>query len=192
MKTTSLYSSSILAILPALAALVTGCGGGNKQPELEYLPSLSMMDQKSLKAFEADPSAEDGAAMRMPPANTRVRGGMPPYPYEKTDPADEVGRQFKNPLPRTKEVLARGQLVYNTYCIVCHGTKAKGDGSVIPKFPMPPTLHSEKVRGWSDGAIYHVISAGQNLMPSYASQIEPADRWAIVHYVRALQLAVNP
>lgn len=150
-----------------------------------------MMDQKSLKAQRKEEFFADGRAMRNPPEGTVPRG-FTPYPYKRTDQAGEVGRNFQNPLPRTPEVLARGQKLYNTYCIVCHGPKGKGDGTIVPKFPMPPSLHSDKVRGWGDGSIYHVVSAGQNLMPSYASQIEPTDRWAIVHYVRVLQLAVNP
>jgi mono/diheme cytochrome c family protein len=103
-----------------------------------------------------------------------------------------VGRNLQNPLPRNRTTIARGQQMYNSYCIVCHGAKGKGDGNVVPKFPMPPSLHSDKVRGYPDGAIFHVMTAGQNLMSSYASQIDPADRWAIVHYIRALQASVNP
>ncbi|HZE19942.1 MAG TPA: cytochrome c, partial [Candidatus Angelobacter sp.] len=60
------------------------------------------------------------------------------------------------------------------------------------KFPMPPSLLSEKVSGWPDGRIYHVITRGQNLMPSYSSQILPEDRWAVIHYVRALERAAHP
>jgi mono/diheme cytochrome c family protein len=178
-----------LLLVIASVAFV-GCGGKTSQPNFEYLPSLSMMDQKSNKAGEAEPFYADGAAMRVPPQGTLPRGYYP-YTKEKFTPAEEAGRGMINPLPKTQEVLARGQKMYNTYCIVCHGVKGKGDGTIIPKFPMPPTLHSEKVRGWPDGAIYHVISAGQNLMPAYASQIDEADRWAIIHYVRALQLAVT-
>ena len=68
----------------------------------------------------------------------------------------------------------------------------QGDGYIVPKFPRPPTLQSDKVRNWPDGNIYHVITMGQNLMPSYASQILPADRWAVIHYVRALQRSQHP
>ncbi len=171
--------------------LIVGCGGKSNQPNFELMPSLSMMDQKSLKAGEEEKFFENGAAMRTPPAGTLPRGYYP-YTKDKYTPADVAGKGVQNPLPRSQEVLARGAKMYNTYCIVCHGSKGKGDGSVIPKFPMPPTLHSEKVRNWSDGSIYHVISAGQNLMPAYATQIDESDRWAIIHYVRALQLAVNP
>jgi mono/diheme cytochrome c family protein len=79
-----------------------------------------------------------------------------------------------------------------TYCVVCHGPKGDGQGYIVPKFPMPPSLYSPKVTNWPDGRIYHVITHGQNLMPSYASQILPEDRWAVIHYVRALERAANP
>ena len=67
-----------------------------------------------------------------------------------------------------------------------------GDGSIVPKFPRPPSLQSDKVRQWADGRIFHTITIGQNLMPSYATQISAGDRWAIIHYVRALQRAKHP
>jgi mono/diheme cytochrome c family protein len=57
---------------------------------------------------------------------------------------------------------------------------------------MPPVLFSDKVVNWTDGRLYHTITMGQGLMPSYATQILPEQRWAIVHYVRALQRAARP
>jgi mono/diheme cytochrome c family protein len=57
---------------------------------------------------------------------------------------------------------------------------------------MPPVLYSDKVMAWPDGRIYHTITLGQGLMPSYATQILPEQRWAIVYYVRALQKAAHP
>jgi mono/diheme cytochrome c family protein len=57
---------------------------------------------------------------------------------------------------------------------------------------MPPSLLSPKVSGWPDGRIFHTVTRGQNLMPSYASQILPEDRWAVILYVRALERAAHP
>jgi hypothetical protein len=59
------------------------------------------------------------------------------------------------------------------------------------QFPNPPTLHSDKVRNWPDGNIYHVMTDGQNIMPSYATQVSKDDRWAIVQHIRVLQRAQN-
>jgi len=127
--------------------------------------------------------------MRTPPAGTVPRG-FTAWAFTKEE--GEKAASIPNPLPITKEVLLSGQKSFNTYCIVCHGERGKGDGFIVPKFPRPPSLQSDKIKGWADGQIFHVITRGQNLMPSYATQIRPEDRWAIIRYVRALQRAGAP
>jgi mono/diheme cytochrome c family protein len=97
-----------------------------------------------------------------------------------------------NPLLPTKEVLERGKSKYLIFCSPCHGNFGNGDSRLQGQFPNPPTLHSDKVRKWPDGNIYHVITEGQNAMPSYALQVPPEDRWAIIQYIRVLQRAQNP
>ena len=153
----------------------------------EYMPDMA--DQPSLKSqkYEADMPHHRG--MLTPPEGTIPRG-YEPYPY-KNDP-EAAGKNLQNPLPKTEAVLLGGQKTFNIYCSACHGLKGLGDGPVVPKFPKPPSLQSEKVRGWPDGRIFHVITVGQNLMPSYASQINAQQRWAVIRYLRALQNAENP
>lgn len=148
-----------------------------------------MSNQPALKAQKYASNLPHHRAMLEPPAGTIPRDFVP-YPY-KEDP-EGAEKNLKNPLPATQEVLAAGQKNYNTFCYVCHGLKGYGDGPVIPSFPRPPSLQSEKVRNWSDGRIFHVITMGQNLMPSYASQVTAPKRWAIIRYVRALQRAERP
>jgi mono/diheme cytochrome c family protein len=142
-------------------------------PDMVYSPALK---------------AQKEGSMRMPVKGT-IERNFEPYHYTDVTVA---GRELKNPLQPTAQVLARGQSVFNTYCIVCHGPNGEGDGYIVPKFPRPPSLQSDKIRGYPDGSIYHVISMGQNLMPSYASQISPGDRWATIYYVRALQRSKHP
>lgn len=129
------------------------------------------------------------------PVLLKVPGTVPrdfyPYPYAP-DEQEKAGRELKNPLKRSHKVLAQGQKMYDTYCLVCHGKGGAGDGPIIPKFSKPPSLFSEKVRAWSDGMLYHQITVGKNLMSGYASQIIPEDRWAVVHYLRVLQRAQHP
>lgn len=135
------------------------------------------------------------------PAFKAQKGQMrPPIPgtvdrdhdvYHYLSP-EEAGKALSNPMPRTMPVLARGELMFNTYCIACHGKAGEGDGLVAPKMIKPPSLTSEKIRNYADGSIFHVMTRGQNIMPSYAAQILEKDRWAIVHYVRALQRAKHP
>jgi mono/diheme cytochrome c family protein len=167
------------ALSVLLAAGLAACGTHSK-PNVIYMP-----DMVYSPAFKA----QKEGAMRTPVKGTVPRG-FTPYAYA-SDP-EGAGRELKNPLARSKDTLARGQALFNTYCIVCHGPAGMGDGSIIPKFPRPPSLQSDKVRGWTDGRIYHVISQGQNLMPSYATQIVAADRWALIHYIRALQRSKHP
>jgi mono/diheme cytochrome c family protein len=172
----------------ALPALLLGCSHRKESPALEYMPNMAY--SAAIKAQNEDPMRPGYSAMRAPVPGTVPRG-FTPYRYAVGDSL-LAQRELVNPLPRTADVLGRGQRVFNTYCIVCHGPKGDGQGYIVPKFPMPPSLLSDKVMGWPDGRIFHVVTRGQNLMPSYASQILPEDRWAVIHYVRALERAAHP
>ena len=147
-----------------------------------------MMTQAKLKSQRSSEVFADGIGMRKPVDGTVARGFMP-YPF-KGQP-DSAAKYLVNPLAPTKEVLERGKQKFLTFCSPCHGNYAQGDSRLRGQFPNPPTLHSDKVRHWTDGNIYHVITEGQNIMPSYAAQIPRDDSWAIVHYIRALQRAQN-
>jgi len=166
--------------------VLSGCS--NDKPEREFMPD--MYESTSFKAQKEDILSKDGAAARVPPAGTIPRG-FEPYHYAANE-GDKAGAELKNPLMHTKTNVERGQKIFNTYCIVCHGPKGDGAGFVVPPFVRPPSLFSDKVDGWSDGRIFHVITRGQNQMPSYASQIAVEDRWAAILYVRALQRAAHP
>jgi mono/diheme cytochrome c family protein len=96
------------------------------------------------------------------------------------------------PFPVTKEILERGQERFNIYCTPCHGRLGNGDGMIVRRgFRRPPSYHIDRLRAEPNGYIYDVISKGFGAMPDYAAQIEPGDRWAIVSYIRALQLSQN-
>jgi mono/diheme cytochrome c family protein len=146
------------------------------------------MVQHKLKAQQPSNVFADGKGMRMPVEGTVARGFLP-YPF--AGKPDEAGKNLVNSLLPTNDVLARGRVKFLTYCSPCHGNVGRGDSRLRGQFPNPPTLHSDKVRNWPDGNIYHVITEGQNVMPSYATQIAREDRWAIVDYVRVLQRAQN-
>ena len=159
---------------------MSGCGK-HSLPNFTFMPDMS---------YSPAYKAQEVGAVRYPPAGT-VSRDFQPYRYSALK-ADEVGSKLRNPLKRTADVLARGQTMYNTHCIVCHGSSGEGDGTIVPKYPRPPSLQSDKVSAWQDGSIFHVMTVGQNLMPSYRSQVDAADRWAIVHYIRALQRSKKP
>jgi hypothetical protein len=96
------------------------------------------------------------------------------------------------PFPVTKEVIQRGQARYNIYCTPCHDRLGNGDGMIVRRgYRKPPSYHIDRLRTVPNGYIYDVISNGFGAMPDYAAQIAPRDRWAIVAYVRALQLSQN-
>jgi mono/diheme cytochrome c family protein len=87
-------------------------------------------------------------------------------------------------------VMARGRERYDIYCSPCHGQTGQGDGMVVRRgFRRPPTYHQDRLRNAPVGHIYDVITNGFGAMPDYASQIKVEDRWAIIAYVRALQLS---
>lgn len=94
------------------------------------------------------------------------------------------------PFPVTREVLQRGQERYNIYCSPCHGLLGNGDGVIVERgLRGPPSYHSEKLRKAPAGHFFDVITNGFGAMASYGSRIPPRDRWAIIAYVRALQLS---
>jgi mono/diheme cytochrome c family protein len=181
-------SRRLLLALGSVLLLAAGCARQKNSTAVEYMPDMAYGPR--VAAQHEDPLRPGQSVMRQPVPGTVPRD-YTPYRYAQADSL-LAQSELQNPLPRTAAVMARGRTVYGNTCIVCHGPEGDGQGSIVPLYPMPPTLHSAKVRGWPDGRIFHVISRGQNLMPSYASQIVPEDRWAVVHFVRALQRSHAP
>jgi mono/diheme cytochrome c family protein len=96
------------------------------------------------------------------------------------------------PFPVTKEVLERGQQRYDVYCSPCHDRLGDGNGMIVRRgYKHPPSYHIDRLRTVSNGYMFDVITNGFGAMPDYQAQIDPRDRWAIVAYVRALQLSRN-
>jgi mono/diheme cytochrome c family protein len=96
------------------------------------------------------------------------------------------------PFAVTKEVIERGRNRYNIFCTPCHDGLGNGDGMIVRRgFRKPPSYHIDRLRQVPNGYIFDVITNGFGAMQDYAAQIEPRDRWAIVAYVRALQLSQN-
>lgn len=94
------------------------------------------------------------------------------------------------PLPITRDVLERGRERFDIYCSVCHGRTGDGNGMIVQRgFPMPPSYHIDRLRQAPAGHFFDVITQGYGVMYSYAARVEPADRWAITAYIRALQLS---
>jgi mono/diheme cytochrome c family protein len=132
-----------------------------------------------------------------PGGDTNIRsnvGGNTGQQQGERRPAGAGGAQEQDatvfPFPVTADVLKRGQERYNIYCSMCHGMTGYGDG-MIPRrgFRRPPSYHTDQLRQAPVGHFFDVITNGWGAMPDYATQIPVQDRWAIIAYVRALQLA---
>lgn len=94
------------------------------------------------------------------------------------------------PFPVTPEVLSRGEERYNVFCGVCHGQTGNGDGMIVRRgFRQPPSFHSDRLRQAPVGHFFDVMTNGWGAMPDYAQQVPAQDRWAIIAYIRALQLS---
>lgn len=189
----------------ATGLLFAGCNYEGNKSGIHYF--LDMHDSLAVEAQEEDPTTihrqfegtglkgttdidswgGPGSGVRVPPEGT-IPVGHEPYPYASAD-FDGAAAGLTNPLPRTKQVLKRGKDRYNVYCAVCHGQLGLGDGPVTPRFPDIPAIAGQDslVNNWEDGRLFHIITAGRARMSSYAAQLEPEDRWAIIHYIRVLQ-----
>jgi mono/diheme cytochrome c family protein len=96
------------------------------------------------------------------------------------------------PLPLTADLLARGQQRFTIFCAPCHGDLGDGNGFVTTRgFRRPPTFHSDRLRAAPVGHFFDVITNGFGAMYDFSGQIPPRDRWAIIAYIRALQLSQN-
>lgn len=96
-------------------------------------------------------------------------------------------RVLKNPIPATEEALAEGKVLYSRYCQHCHGENGKGDGLVGKEYKGVPSYSAGNYKTMNSGHIYHVITHGKGRMWPHGSQMNPAERWKIVHYVHELQ-----
>lgn len=135
-----------------------------------------MQRQDKVDPYEGSKLHEDGMAMRTPPEGTvhwEAALDAPPKP------------------PTTLALLTRGQDRYRRFCSPCHGVDGDARTPVARAMALrePPALTSAEIRALDDAHIHGVISEGYGLMPSYAGELVPDDRWAVVAYVRALQLA---
>jgi len=96
------------------------------------------------------------------------------------------------PIPLTAATLQRGQERYNVYCTPCHSRVGNGDGMIVQRGYRPAgNFHTDRLRSAPLGHFFAVITNGYGAMPDYASQVAPADRWAVAAYIRALQLSQN-
>jgi hypothetical protein len=175
------------AVLVALCVVCSGCEKGMHD----------MYDQARYKPLAESEMFADGGASRPPVAGTEphARGSFVDTSsgrigLDDQERWDRDEHAATNPYPITLELLRRGQQRFDIYCSPCHSVLGDGDGFIVRRgFPSPPSYHIDRLRNAPDRHFFDVMTNGYGIMYPYADRVNPADRWAIVAYIRALQLS---
>ena len=152
---------------------------------------LDMHVQPRYNPYDPTDFFGDGQSARLPVPGTVPRGELTLGPAELLY-TGKVGGQPSDafPYPVTKEIVERGRERYNVFCSPCHGFAGDGDGMIVQRgFRHPPSLHEDRLRTAPVGHYFDVITNGLGVMYPYGYRIPPPDRWAIIAYIRALQLS---
>jgi len=174
--------------LLALVVLASLAAAGCRKEDMGQQPRVDPMEPSGFFA--------DGISARPLVEGTVARGQTYARDGYLIDPSkgNEFGEDFPPDFPRTGEALRlkldRGKERFEIYCVVCHGYSGNGDGMVVRRgMVQPPSYHIDRLRQAPPGYIYNVITNGHGAMFSYAARVQPADRWAIAAYIKALQLS---
>jgi len=162
------------------------------RPNFEFLPQMAHTPRYN--AFSPNPNFQNGATLQRPEPGTIPRESMPLH-YESTlQDALRAGEELQSPVAQENQRSRdRGVSVFANYCAVCHGEGGAGNGPVAQRgYPPPPSLLAEHALKMKDGQLFHILTYGQNNMPSYASQLSREDRWNAVLHVRTLQRSIAP
>lgn len=161
-------------------------GGDAAQPEGQTTSPQGTLDNQSAgTTATGNTSQPNGAANAGNSSNSNAANRTGAQPAQG-DPNDV--ETF--PFAVTEELVNRGQERYRIFCAMCHGETGYGDGMIVRRgFRKPPSYHTPELRAARVGHLFDVITNGWGAMPNYAAQIPPRDRWAIIAYIRALQLS---
>lgn len=149
----------------------------------------AMYDQPKYTAMQESTFFTNGMSARLPVEGAVARG------YLEDDPHLHEGRIDGNfvdsfPFEITTEVMKRGQQRFNIYCTPCHDHTGSGNGIIVQRgFKKPTSFHDERLVKSPEGYFYNVIKNGYGVMMDYSAQVPVEDRWAIIAYIRALQLS---
>jgi mono/diheme cytochrome c family protein len=145
--------------------------------------------QPRLRPDDGSTFFQDGRADRPEIPDTVARGHMRTDELLYTGKVNGVVADHF-PFPVTQQVLERGHARFNIYCSPCHDYTGSGKGMIVQRgFPPPPSYHIDRLRQAPVGHFFEVMTEGYGAMYSYAARVSPEDRWAIVAYIRALQLS---
>jgi hypothetical protein len=169
----------MITLLTAAATMMIGCEDGG-----------DMKDQPRYEAMEASSFFEDGASARLPVAGTVSREEIVDDEPFVTGRRAEQSYVDHAPVELSMKLLRRGRQRYDIYCSPCHGYDGYGKGIIVQRgYTPPPSLHEDRLRRSPDGYLFSVITHGAGRMPPHAAQVQVSDRWAIIAYLRALQVS---
>lgn len=182
-------SLSYLILGTLYLVLASSCGKKDpNSPGTEFMSE--MYRSPSLEVYNSNNILPDSMASQTPVKGTIPMTGYVPYPYPNdTAGYSAAGKFLKNPIEYSENVIAEGEVLYTKFCISCHGTEGKGDGTIVAngKFPGAPPAYSGALKNLPEGKIFHTLMYGKGLMGSHASQLSQEERWKLVHYVQKLQ-----
>ena len=169
--------SAFLLTGAACALLLAGC---------DYTLRQDMADQPKNRPLSPSDFFADGRSERPLLENTVAHGAV-------ADDVYSVAKDYPGfPLPVDEKLLRRGEDRYKVFCTPCHGVQGDGNGmAAVRGMKHPPSYHIDRLRQQPNGYFYDIITNGFGAMYSYSERIPPRDRWAIIAYVRALQLSRN-
>jgi mono/diheme cytochrome c family protein len=147
--------------------------------------------QPRYNPYDATDFFGDGQSARLPVLGTFARGELTLGPQELLYTGKVNGQPSESfPFPATQEIVERGRERFNVFCSPCHGFAGDGDGMIVQRgFRRPPSFHEDRLRNAPAGHYFDVITNGFGVMYPYGYRVTPRDRWAIIAYVRALQLS---
>lgn len=177
-----------ISVLLLSGVILASCDRQKNMRGYDFIPD--MVYSQAYDTYSKNPNFKDSMTMRVPVNGTVPRGFIPfRYTIDSVSRA-RAGKELYSPFLPTDDVLARGELIYTTFCIGCHGAMGKGDGQLYSSglYPLKPREISGVVTSkLKDGEIYHTITLGFGSMGAHGAQVRSDDRWKLVLFIRELQ-----
>ena len=175
-------------------------GKMSRKPPTELFPDMDR--QAKLRPQEPNHFFANGVSSQLPPAGTiarsqpveTVNGEVYPFEDSPVNTGCQTGTTnfvADNPLPMSRELIERGHNRFDIYCAPCHGRLADGNGIVkkLGVMPAVANLHDKRIVIMGDGEIFNTITHGKNTMGAVGPLLPTQDRWAVIAYLRVLQLS---
>jgi len=180
------------AVIVIAAAIISTSCNDKRSTGWEYAPN--MYEHIAYDPDQKNPNFKDGKTAQVPPAGT-IPVGFVKFDYPNTKDGYELASvEVKTVIAQTQQHYKDGKILFEHFCSPCHGVTGQGDGLVVQHgYPPPPSYSKGQssrggaMKDLTDGKIYHTITYGVNAMGSYASQLDPEERWKVIMYVHHLQ-----